>query len=122
MFDEFLNTPQRVMTWSSRDKHEQNKLFQSRTNAVHLGKNFLKMRKLFLGLCSNYSSTLGTYSYTASISPLKVNNRNRTRYEICSELTKTLERSQWRRSGVFNVNFEHISHPALVFPLLTLNM
>ena len=28
----------------------------------------------------------------------------------------------WRRSGVFIVNFEHISHLALVFLLLTLNM
>ena len=28
----------------------------------------------------------------------------------------------WRRSGVFIVNFEHISHLFLVFLLLTLNM
>ena len=28
----------------------------------------------------------------------------------------------WRRSGVFIVNFEHISHLALVFLLLILNM
>ena len=27
----------------------------------------------------------------------------------------------WRRSGVFRVNFEHISHLVLVFLLLTLN-
>ena len=53
----------------------------------------------------------------------KVNNRNtRTRCEICSKLTiKTPERRQWRRSGVFIVNFEHISHLVLVFLLLTLN-
>ena len=48
------------------------------------------------------------------------------RCEICSKLTiKTPERhasSQWRRSGVFIVNFEHISHVVLVFLLLTLNM
>ena len=39
-------------------------------------------------------------------------NRNtRKRYEICSELTiKTPERRQWRRSGDFVVNFEHILH------------
>ena len=51
-------------------------------------------------------------------------NRNaRTRCELCSKLTiKTPERRQWRRSGVFIVNFEHISHLALVFLLLTLNM
>ena len=49
---------------------------------------------------------------------LKVNNRNtKTRCEICS---KTLERR--RRSGVFIVNFKHISHLVLLFLLLTLNM
>ena len=52
---------------------------------------------------------------------LKVNNRNtRARCEICSKLTiKTPERDYWRRSGVFIVNFEHISHLVLVFLLLT---
>ena len=48
--------------------------------------------------------------FPAGIYLLKVNNRNtRTRCEIC-------------RSGVFIVNFEHISHHVLVFLLLTLNM
>ena len=53
----------------------------------------------------------------------KVNNRNtRTRCEICSKLTiKTSERRHWRRSGVFIVNFEHISHLVLKFLLLTLS-
>ena len=53
----------------------------------------------------------------------KVNNKNtRTRYEICSNLTiKTPEQRQWRYSGVIIVNFEHISHLALVFLLLTLS-
>ena len=33
------------------------------------------------------------------------------RCEICSKLTiKTPKRRQWRRFGVFIVNFEHISH------------
>ena len=42
--------------------------------------------------------------------------------EICSKLTiKTPERCHWRRSGVFIVNFEHISHLFLVFLLLTLS-
>ena len=60
----------------------------------------------------------------AGIYLVKVNNRNtRARREICSKLTiKTLERRQWRRYGVFNVNFEHISQLVLVFLLLTLNM
>ena len=47
----------------------------------------------------------------------------------CSKLTiETLEQGvnyvqicQWRRSGVFIVNFEHISHLVLLFLLLTLN-
>ena len=62
--------------------------------------------------------------HPAGIYLLKANNRNtRTRYEICSKLTiKTLERRQWCCSGVFIVNFEHISHLVLVFLLLTLNM
>ena len=48
---------------------------------------------------------------------LKVNKRNTiTRCEICSKLTiKTSERRHWGRSDVFIVNFEHISHLALVF-------
>ena len=54
----------------------------------------------------------------------KIKKRNtRARCEICSMLTiKTPERRQWRRSGVFIVNFEHISHLFLAFLLLTLNM
>ena len=53
----------------------------------------------------------------------KVNIRNtRKRYEICSKLTvKTLERRQWRGSGVFIVNFEHISNLFLVFLILAVN-
>ena len=63
------------------------------------------------------------YYIIYNINILKVNNRNtRTKCEICSKLTvKTPERSR-RRSGVFIVNFEHISHFVLVFQLLTLNM
>ena len=53
----------------------------------------------------------------------KVNNRNtRTWCKICSELTiKTPERHHWRRSGIFIVNFERISHRVLVFLLLSLS-
>ena len=32
------------------------------------------------------------------------------------------ERRQWRRSGIFIVNFENISHLVPLFLLLTLNM
>ena len=56
----------------------------------------------------------------------KVNNRNTRKrceihVEICSKSTiKTSERRHWRRSGVFTVSFEHISHLFLVFLLVTL--
>ena len=44
----------------------------------------------------------------------------RTSCEIYSKLKiKTPERRQWRRSGVFIINFEHISRLILVFLLLT---
>ena len=54
----------------------------------------------------------------------EVNNINSTAMcEICSKLTiKVPERRQWRRSGIFIVNFEHISNLVLVFLLLNLNM
>ena len=42
--------------------------------------------------------------------------------EICSKFTiKTLDRRNWRRSGVSIIYFEHISHLLLAFLLLTLN-
>ena len=51
-----------------------------------------------------------------------INGNTRKRCEICSRLAiKTPERRHWRRSGVFIVNFEHISHLFLLFLLLTLN-
>ena len=52
----------------------------------------------------------------------KKNKKNRTKCEICSKLTiKTPDQRNWRRSGVFIVNFEHISQLILVFLLLTLS-
>ena len=49
---------------------------------------------------------------SVGIGLLKVNNRSiRTSCEMCSMLTvKTPERRHWHRSGVFIVNFEHISY------------
>ena len=39
------------------------------------------------------------------------NKSTRNRCQICSKLTiKTSERRHGRRSGVFIINFEHISH------------
>ena len=69
---------------------------------------------LFLSIFASYPA--GNYMF-------KVNNRNtRARCEICSELTiKIPERRHWRRSGIFIVDFEHILHLVLRFPLLTLS-
>ena len=60
--------------------------------------------------------------YPVNIYLLKVNNRNiRKRCEMCSKLVIwTPKQRQWRRSGDFIVNFEHISHFFLVFLLLIL--
>ena len=56
----------------------------------------------------------------AGIYMFKGNTRNtRTKCKICSKLTI---KTNLVRSGVFIVNFEHISHLVLVFLLLTLNM
>ena len=65
-----------------------------------------------------------TYRFQAGIYLVKVNNGNtKRRCEMFSKLiTKTSERRQWCRSGVFIVNFEHISQLVIVFLMLTLNM
>ena len=83
-------------------------------NTKKQGKQNTDDKLKFNWLCEN--------SIPASIYLFKVNNRNtRKRCEICSKLTiKTPERRHWRHSGAFTVNFEHISHLFLVFPLLTL--
>ena len=77
-----------------------------------------------LSLYTSTSSFLTNFSsYPVGIYLLKVNNRNtRTRCEISNLTIKTPERRHWHRSGVFIVNFEHISHLVLVFLLLTSNM
>ena len=57
----------------------------------------------------------------------KVINTSRQPAFTCSKLTtERLKQGviyvrQWRRSGVFIVNFKHTSHFALVFLLLTLS-
>ena len=46
-----------------------------------------------------------------------------SRFEICSKLTiKAPKRRYWRRSGLFIVNFKHVSHLVLVFLMLILNI
>ena len=78
------------------------------------GLNSLNFKKL----------NLKRIAYRAGTYMLKVNNRNtRTRCEICLKLTiKKPERRHCRRSGIFIVNYEDISHLVLVFLLLTWNM
>ena len=61
---------------------------------------------------SKYGHFLPSVILLAVISLLNVNYKNTS--EICSKLNK--------QTGVFIVNFEHISHLALMFLLFTLNM
>ena len=59
---------------------------------------------------------------TANIYLVKVTIEALEKCKLCSKLTiKTSERSHWRRSDVFIVNFEHVSHFFVLFLLLTLN-
>ena len=51
---------------------------------------------------------------------LTKNLNTRKRCEICLELTVKTPERHWRHPSVFTVNFEHILHLFLVFPLLTL--
>ena len=76
-----------------------------------IGTSVMKELKLNIGLkWVNGCNRTDNYIF-------KVNNRNtRARCEIYLKLTiKIPERCQWRRSGVFFVNFEHISLLVLVF-------
>ena len=71
---------------------------------------------------SNFSFNFAS-SNPAGNYMFKADNRNTTiRCEICSKLTiKIPEQCHWRRSGIFIVNFEHISHLVLVFLSLTIS-
>ena len=102
----------------------------NRHRASHLWMLFWKFSKFDLNILSvkhlwttvsemlwYYRNKLFFFIILPSIYLLKVNNKNtRARSEICSKLTiKTPDRLQWRRSGVFIVIFEHVSHLVLVF-------
>ena len=70
-----------------------------------------KEKNVFLGTITSWINAV-FYNFPADIYLFKVNKRNtRQRCEICWKLIiKTPERRQWRRSGIFIVNFEHILH------------
>ena len=100
----------------------------TRTRCEICSKSFMiTLYILIYTLCFIFTYTLASFQQAyfndgrvcpAGIYLRKVNNSNtRTRFEICSKLT--IKR---RHSGVFIVNFEHISHLVLVLLLLTLNM
>ena len=79
------------------------------THCLSISAKLLSKNKFWQNPSSNYM--------------FKVNKINtRAGCEICSKLTiKTPERCNWRRSGVFIINFEHISQLVLMFLLLTLS-
>ena len=79
----------------------------------------------FVILCL-WKGVVRTFSFACTqptITCSKLKNKNsRTRYEIGMKLTiKTPERRQWRRSGLFIVNFEQVSYLTLMFLFLTLS-
>ena len=92
-------------------------LFAKLVSNVNLKAVNYSRKKSYLRCLTGYRMPVGIYL-------LKVNIRNtRIKCEICSNLTiKTPERRHWRRSGIFIVNFEHISHLVLALLLLTLNI
>ena len=80
-----------------------------------------EFRLSWMKLCSS-DNHYTPVPFSAFIYLLKFNNRNpRKRCELCSNLTITPERLQWRRSGVFIVKFDHILYLFLMFLWLTLN-
>ena len=84
---------------------------------------FSSLEILSEGICFLWTVINNQQQFPANIYLLKVNNiYTRRRCEIFSTSTiKTLEWCHWRCSGVFIVNFEHISHHSLVFLLLSFN-
>ena len=81
-----------------------------------------RIKLFFLYQASKNSSQLQAVNYFCKSFIIKINNRHTKKCDTCLKVTiKTPERRHWRRSGVFIVNFEHISHLFSVFLLLTLN-
>ena len=87
--------------------------------------SLINMTRTFLNdlILTDLLATLKKYNFPANIYLFKVCNRNtRKRYKLYSRLSiKTPERRQCHSSGIFFVNFEHISHLFLL-SIITLNM
>ena len=105
-------TPSDAYAWRSID------CFIYYGNIAHWSVNFIVNLLSWLIYHLDWWSWI-CYCLPNSIYLLKVNNFNsKARCEICSKLAvKTQERRQWRLSGVFIVNFEHIWHLVLVLLL-----
>ena len=58
--------------------------------------------------------------YQLTFTCSKSTKGTRKSYKICSKLA-IIKRPERRHSGIFTFNFEHISHPFIVFLLLALN-
>ena len=86
-------------------------------------RRFQGVKKMLQKTGKTWNKWANEFYYPAYIIMFKVNIRStRTRCEICSNLTvKTPGRCLLRRSGVFIINFEHISQLVLIFILLTLS-
>ena len=90
-------------------------------NVTRAGKFTFVMCMLSIIVCivHNFGACIINF-YHIRLFKVNIGRNTRKRCEICSKLTKTLERLHWRYSAAF-VIFEHISHLFLLFLLLTLN-
>ena len=118
-FNPLSTNPQNDLTHSNNSLAKADELFECVWPCYGVGtcrvNNQISLTKNQLIYCFNFL----TRDNQASIYLFNVNNGNiSTMCEICSKLTiKTSERCQWRRSSVFNVSFEQVSHIFLVSPL-----
>ena len=115
-----------INTWNTWRLHTKEKSLsntQVRKN-VSSFKNFSKekegaslIRNLTIERVDIFVSVIQLKTIPSNIYLFKVNKSYfRKRCELCSKLIiKTPKRRQWRCSGVFIVNFEHISHFFLLF-------
>ena len=66
--------------------------------------------------------TIRRIIYSLQIAPSRIRlPHHKTMSEICSNSTRKTAERHVRRSSIFIINFEQISHIVLVFPLLTWN-